>query len=173
MAALISFAKPSLAPDDLRLLVQAFVSEFPIEALDVRVLCRFTWFDEVELHTVFVSLWSTTWLRNSGPLSTMILAVIPRSCLSRSSTPTSSSWQRRVHLDGQSFSTVTAHQIQGAEFSAIGHAVSSTPDRPEWASPAAYGPHSAVASLLFAAWPSSSASLLCIWKRFCECAFRD
>ena len=56
MAALISFAKPSLAPDDLRLLVQAFVSEFPIEALDVRVLCRFPWFDEVELHTVFAGL---------------------------------------------------------------------------------------------------------------------
>ena len=54
MAALISFAKPSLAPDDPRLLVQAFVSEFPIEALDVRVLCRFPWFDEVKFHTVFV-----------------------------------------------------------------------------------------------------------------------
>ena len=82
-------------------LVQAFLAELSMEALDVAVLHRPAWRDEVQSDFVFIGHWSSAFEVNSVPWSMTIRTGRARCCRSFSST-------RTTRSDGNEVSTSIA-----------------------------------------------------------------
>lgn len=68
------------------MLIQAFIAEFSVEALDVCILHGLAWSDERQLHADLIGQASKALPANSGPLSTVMDLGSPRSSASRCST---------------------------------------------------------------------------------------
>ncbi len=57
---------------DERALIQTFLAQSSVEALDMRILYRVARPDELQSRTVLACPCARAWLKNSGPLSTCI-----------------------------------------------------------------------------------------------------